>query len=75
MQSDKITFSFGKNWKNFLATVSKRTIQSAIDDLEDWLGKGTCFGKTVLDIGSGSGIQSLAFHLLGAKLEAISKKN
>jgi len=36
-------------------------------DIEKWLGKERIVGKTVIDIGSGSGIHSLSFSLLGAE--------
>lgn len=67
MQEDKITFSFGENWQNFLGTVDQEVIDKAKHDIELWLDKDFVAGKTVLDIGSGSGIHSLAFHQLGAK--------
>lgn len=36
-------------------------------DIEEWLGRESVSGKTVLDVGCGSGIHSLCFHLLGAR--------
>lgn len=68
MKQDGITFSFGKNWKNYLKTVSKEQIEGAKKDIEEWLGANYVSGKTVVDIGSGSGIHSLAFYRLGAKI-------
>jgi SAM-dependent methyltransferase len=65
--SDQITFSFGKNWRSFVDTVTEDSISGAMKDIEDWLGPDAIAGKSVLDIGSGSGIHSLCFHLLGAK--------
>jgi 2-polyprenyl-6-hydroxyphenyl methylase/3-demethylubiquinone-9 3-methyltransferase len=67
MEQSKITFSFGKNWKDYLKTVSKEEIDKAKYDIEEWLGTNFVSGKTVIDVGSGSGIHSLAFYLLGAK--------
>lgn len=67
MQNEKITFSFGENWRSFVDTVSDDSIQRALSDIERWLGADTVIGKTILDIGSGSGIHSLCFHRLGAK--------
>ncbi len=63
----RITFSFGKNWKTYLNTVTDREIASARNDIEQWLGSSAVRGKTVIDIGSGSGIHSLAFLKLGAR--------
>jgi len=67
MEQSKITFSFGKNWKDYLKTVDEEEINKAKYNIEEWLDKDYVSGKTVLDIGSGSGIHSLAFYLLGAK--------
>ena len=61
------SFSFGENWRDYLTTVTPSDIQTARRDIEHWLGAGTVAGRNVLDIGSGSGIHSLAFHLLGAR--------
>jgi len=62
----KITFSFGKNWKGYLHTVDQTDIDKARQDIAHWLGEDHISGKTVVDIGSGSGIHSLAFYSLGA---------
>jgi SAM-dependent methyltransferase len=64
---EKITFSFGKNWRSYLDTVSESAIDNARSTIEEWLGPDGVAGKTVLDIGSGSGIHSLGFYRLGAK--------
>jgi SAM-dependent methyltransferase len=62
-----ISFSFGENWQNYLGSVSDQEIDEAKKDIEKWLGLDSVSGKTVIDIGCGSGIHSLAFYLLGAK--------
>jgi 2-polyprenyl-6-hydroxyphenyl methylase/3-demethylubiquinone-9 3-methyltransferase len=67
MAEDKITFSFGKNWTSYLETVSDVDVESAKQDITHWLGGDYVKGKTVIDIGSGSGIHSLAFYRLGAR--------
>ncbi len=67
MEENANTFSFGKNWKDYLKTLFEKEIDSATRDIEEWLGKNSVSGKTVVDIGSGSGIHSSVFHLLGAK--------
>jgi len=68
MAEDEITFSFGKNWTNYLDTVSDSEVESAEQDIMTWLGKSSVTDRTVIDIGSGSGIHSLAFYRLGAKV-------
>jgi len=67
MADDKITFSFGKNWESFLSHADASALNKAISDIEEWLGVGYVEGKTVLDIGSGSGLHSMAYFRLGAK--------
>ena len=61
MSDENITFSFGRNWHDYVATVADREAESARQDIEFWLGSGRVEGRTVLDIGSGSGLHSLAF--------------
>lgn len=63
----RITFSFGKNWQDYLDTVTAQEIESAKSDIDEWLGPGAVRAKTIIDIGSGSGIHSLAFLRLGAR--------
>ncbi|KKN05551.1 hypothetical protein LCGC14_1086210 [marine sediment metagenome] len=62
---DGISFSFGKNWKNYLNSLTVEKIQIAKQSLKDFLGNIT--GKTCIDIGSGSGIFSYSMFALGAK--------
>ena len=61
----KVTFSFGKNWVQFVDGLSESDIDLAIQDIKFWLGDVR--DKSVVDIGSGSGINSLSFSRLGAK--------
>src|SRR3954469_15564952 len=62
-----VRFEFGKNWKNFLTTIDHADIEKAAIDIKEWLGTDYVNNKTVIDIGSGSGIHSCAFYTLGAK--------
>lgn len=62
---EKITFSFGKNWQNFLKTLSKPKIKIAMESIQEFLGD--LKNKTILDIGCGSGLFSYCMYLLGAK--------
>lgn len=66
-QPARLSFSFGRNWKSFSRFVSEDTIRGAQADIVDWLGPEGVSGKTVIDIGCGSGIHSLVFYRLGAK--------
>ena len=59
-------FAFGKNWTHFLAHLSPERIDSAVTSLRSMLDVQTLEGRTFLDIGSGSGLFSLAAHQLGA---------
>ena len=52
----KITFSFGKNWQDFLSTVDDSIIEKAGQDIDDWLENDWLKNKRVIDIGSGSGL-------------------
>ncbi|KIM05683.1 MAG: methyltransferase type 12 [Sulfurovum sp. AS07-7] len=59
-------FEFGSNWANFLNNLNENQIESAKKELSIWLGD--IKDKTFLDIGSGSGIHSLAARMLGANV-------
>jgi len=59
-------FTFGENWKSFLRTVDESRIQESIAALQQMLGVTTLEGMRFVDIGSGSGLSSLAAHRLGA---------
>lgn len=61
-------FEFGKNWKQFLTKLNDQRIQNAQTNLEKMLEPNALAGKTFLDIGSGSGLSSLAARNAGAKV-------
>lgn len=67
INTERITFSFGKNWSDFVETVSDADVTRAIKDISEWLGENSVRDKRVIDVGSGSGIHSLSFMRLGAQ--------
>ena len=61
-------FGFGNNWKKYLKTMNLNRITDAENSLISMLDLKTLKEQTFLDIGSGSGLFSLAAVNLGAKV-------
>src|ERR1700712_4175784 len=60
-------FEFGKNWSKFLKLLNEDRIKAAEASLLSFLGEDIK-GKNFIDIGSGSGLFSLAAKRLGANV-------
>lgn len=63
-------FEFGKNWQEFLKSVTDERVRSAEESLKGMLDVTSLEGKTLVDIGSGSGLFSLSARNLGAKVRS-----
>lgn len=63
-------FEFGKNWKAFLTTLTDERIIIAESAIKEMLKVDSLSGKRFLDIGSGSGLSSLAARRLGATVHS-----
>jgi len=63
-------FEFGQNWSQFLPIIDEERIQQAETSLREMLEVDSLSGKTFLDIGSGSGLFSLAARRLGARVHS-----
>jgi 2-polyprenyl-3-methyl-5-hydroxy-6-metoxy-1,4-benzoquinol methylase len=61
-------FEFGANWAKFLRGITPERIAHAEHSLKTMLGLETLRGMRFLDIGSGSGLFSLAARRLGAEV-------
>jgi 2-polyprenyl-3-methyl-5-hydroxy-6-metoxy-1,4-benzoquinol methylase len=67
MQHTTISFSFGKNWQDFVKSyLTPERVTIAKQHLTEFLEIPNLQGRTFVDIGCGSGLSSLAAYELGA---------
>jgi len=60
-------FNFGQNWKNYSKTLQRKQINSAKRSMLSLVNKKDFVNRYFLDIGCGSGINSVVALMLGAK--------
>ncbi|MCA3421657.1 MAG: class I SAM-dependent methyltransferase [Roseomonas sp.] len=65
-ENASLRYEFGKNWSDFASRLPERAIEEAVAGMARLLPREEVRGRTVLDIGCGSGLHSLAALRLGA---------
>ncbi len=61
-------FAFGQNWQKYSRLIDEIAINESVADISNKLAAKSLEGRTFLDIGSGSGLSSLAAFQMGASV-------
>jgi 2-polyprenyl-6-hydroxyphenyl methylase/3-demethylubiquinone-9 3-methyltransferase len=67
---EELRFAFGRNWLDYLQTLDEERVGESIRALTSLLRRESLEGCRFLDIGSGSGLSSLAAYRLGATVHS-----
>lgn len=71
MSESETRFAFGENWRSFLSSFDADRVDEATRSLTQLLGRKSLHETTFLDLGSGSGLFSLAAVGMGARVVSV----